>query len=83
MKFSFKSATGCIWHHGKILWKGFVRMMYGTVTAGLFAMAAYGLMMIPSEGGYIAVCEFIASVATICVAMSSMYSLGGKRRKHT
>ena len=83
MKFNFKKATECVWHHGKILCKGFVRMMFGAATAGLFALAAYGLMMIPSEGGYMAVCEFIASVATICVAMTSMYALGGKRRKHT
>ena len=83
MEFKFKRVTGCIWHHTKILCKGFVRMIHGAAVAGLFAIAAYGLFMIPSEGGYIAVCEFIASVATICVAMTSMYSLGGKRRKHT
>ena len=81
MEFNFKSAVGCIWHHSKILCKGFVRMMYGAATAGLFAMAAYGLIMIPSEGGYIAVCEFIGSIATICVAMTCMYSLGCRKKK--
>ena len=76
MKFNFKSAAGCIWHHSKILCKGFVRMIHGTAVAGLFGMAAYGLIMIPTEGGYIAVC-----VATICIAVTSMYSLGCKKKK--
>ena len=81
MKFDFKSATGCIWHHGKILCKGFVRMIHGTATAGLFGLAAYGLFMIPSEGGYIAVCDFIFSATTMCVAVATMYSLGCKKKK--
>ena len=81
MKFNLKNAARSIAYHGKILCKGFVRMMYGTATAGLFAMAGYGLYMIPSEGGYIAVCEFIGSVATITVAVSCMYSLGCRRKK--
>lgn len=82
MKFNFKSATGCIWHHSKILFNGFVRMVSGTATAGLFALAGYGLVMIPSEGGYIAVCDFIVAIATICIAVTCMYSLGcTKKRK--
>lgn len=81
MKFDFKSATRCIWHHSKILCRGFVRMMHGTAIAGLFALATYGLIMIPTEGGYMAVCDFIGSVATTCVAVTCMYSLGcGKKR---
>ena len=81
MKFDFKSAAGSIWHHTKILCNGFVRMIHGTAIAGLFGMAGYGLIMIPTEGGYIAVCEFIGSMATICVAVTCMYSLGCKKKK--
>lgn len=81
MNFNFKSAVGRIWYHGKILFNGFVRMIHGTAIAGLFAMAAYGLLMIPTEGGYIAVCEFIGSIATISVAVTCMYSLGCRKKK--
>ena len=81
MRFDFKSATECIWYHSKILCKGFARMVYGAATAGLFAMAAYGFIMIPTEGGYIAVCDFIGSTATTCVAIACMYSLGCRKKK--
>lgn len=82
MNKNFKNAIGCIIRHGKILWRGFVRMLYGAATAGLIALAVYGFIMIPMEGGYIAVCEFLGSTATVCVAMTSMYSLGcGKKKK--
>ncbi len=78
-----KSVFKAIKHHGKILFKGFTRMMYGALTAGLLAMAIYGFIMIPSEGGYIAVCDFVLATATMCVGINSIYHQGGgyKRKK--
>ena len=62
---------------GKILLKGFLRMMYGALTAGLFALAIGGFIMITSVSGWVAVTEFIASVCTAVVAVTNMYAIGG------
>ena len=77
----FKSVAKTIWHYTKILWKGFKRTVYGAATAGLIALAVYGLCMIPSEDGYVAVCDFIASTATMVVALSCMYAQGAGYKK--
>ena len=78
----FKSATNAIWYHTKVLFRGLKRVVYGAATAGLFGLAGYGFAMIPSEGGYIAVCEFLAAIATMCVGMTCVYHQGcPKRRK--
>lgn len=77
-----KIAAKTIAHHGKILWRGTKRTLYGAATAGLFGMASYGLVMIPSEGGYIAVCDFIGAIATIFVALVCVYHQGcGKKKR--
>ena len=77
----FKSAVNAIVNHGKILWKGFTRMLFGTSTAGLIGLAVYGFIMIPSEGGWTAVCEFIGSTATVVVALNCVYALGGVKKR--
>ena len=77
----FKRAAQFISFHGKILLKGFIRMMFGALTAGLFALAIYGFAMITSEAGWTAVCEFIAATATAVVALTAMYSQGVCRRR--
>ena len=77
-----KNAAKVLCYHGKILWRGLKRMLYGAATAGLFGMAIYGFVMIPSEGGYIAVCDFIGAIATMLMALVCMYHQGcGKKRK--
>lgn len=60
----------------KSILAGFLRTLHGTATAGLFALSVYGFAAIPTEGGYIAVCEFIGAVAIMCLAIVSMYALG-------
>lgn len=77
----FKSAVRTIWHHTKILWKGFKRMVFGAATAGMIALAVYGFYMIPTEGGYVAVCDFIASLASVVVAMTCVYAMGAGVKK--
>ena len=56
-------------------------MLYGAAVAGLFTLAAYGFVSIPSEGGYIAVCDFIAAIATLVVALNGAYAFGVRRTK--
>ena len=77
----FKSAARAIGIHGKVLWKGFIRMMFGALTAGLFALAIYGFVMVSTEGGWNAVCEFIAATATTVVALNCMYAQGTGKKK--
>lgn len=77
----FRKAARIIGYHGKILLKGFVKVLYGTAVSGLIGLAVYGFAMIPSEGGYTAVLDFVGAVATLCVAFGGMYSIGCRKKK--
>ena len=81
MKRNFKEVMQLIGFHGLVLLMGFVKVLYGATVAGLVAMAVYGFAMIPSEGGYTAVCEFIAAIATLAVALACMYAFGCRRKR--
>lgn len=76
-----KHITKAMAFHGRILWKGFLRVLYGGATAGLIGFAVYGFAMIPSEGGYAAVCEFVGAIATMVVAITCMYHQGQTKKK--
>lgn len=75
----FKSIIKSIGYHAKILARGFVKMIAGATTAGLIALSVYGYCMIPTEGGYMAVCDFIGATAGAVMALCSMYAYGRKR----
>lgn len=70
--------------HAKIAWRGFYRTLYGAAVAGLIAMAVYGFVSVTNESGWVAVWDFVASCATLIVALSNMYLMGGckKGAKH-
>lgn len=78
---SFKSAVEFVSIHGKILLRGFIRMVFGALTAGLFALAVFGFVMVSSESGWTAVCDFIASTAMAVIAVTCVYIQGGKRKR--
>ena len=78
---NFNSVWKVISSIGSCLLKGFFRMMFGAMTAGLFALAIYGFAMITSESGWIAVSEFVAAIATSVVALACMYSMGSTRKR--
>jgi FtsH-binding integral membrane protein len=65
--------------HAKITWRGFCRTVYGALVAGLIAMAVYGFASITTETGWTAVCDFIASCATLIIALGNMYLIGGRK----
>lgn len=67
--------------HGGILLRGIIRTLYGAATFGIVAGAVYGLLSIPDEGGYVAVFDFVASVAMLVVAVANMYEIGKNRRR--
>ena len=74
-----KKAWKAIKFHTKIAWRGFYRTVYGAAVAGLITMAVYGFVSVTTETGWTAVCDFIASCATLVVALSSMYLMGGRK----
>lgn len=76
-----KNAVREIAYHVKVLVRGFGRVVYGTAVAGLFGLAVYGFTAIPTEGGYVAVCDFIASMATLFVALNGVYAFGARKKK--
>lgn len=74
-----KKAWKAVKFHAKIAWRGFFRTMYGTAVAGLIVMAVYGFASITTETGWTAVCDFIASCATLIIALGNMYLIGGRK----
>ena len=80
-RFDVREFFECLGYHAGVFLKGCVRTVYGVAVAGLIGLAVYGFVMIPTEGGYIAVCDFVAAVASLVVALSAMYSLGANKKK--
>ena len=75
-----KKALKTVKHHTKIAWRGFCRTLYGAMIAALMAMAVYGFVSVTTETGWTAVCDFIASCATLVVALLNMYVMGCKKK---
>ena len=63
-----------------IVGRGLARTLYGAFITGLIAIAIYGFVLIKSEGGYAAVFDFVAAIATLVVALANAYVLGSKRK---
>ena len=75
-----KKAWKSVKFHAKIALRGFCRTVYGALVAGLIALAVYGFVSLTTETGWTAVFDFIASCATIVVALSNMYLMGGCKK---
>lgn len=81
MKKSLSKATTPIKQYMKILFRGFLKTMYGTLTTAFFAGAVYVFTLIPSEGGYTAVCAFMVATLMLVMACRAMYAFGYRRGK--
>ena len=77
----FCKATTPIKQYIKILLRGFLKTMYGTLTTAFFAGAVYVFTLIPSEGGYTAVCAFMVATMMLVMACRAMYAFGCRRGK--
>jgi len=75
-----KKAWEVVKFHTKTAWRGFCRTLYGAAVAGLIAMAIYGFASVTTETGWTAVCDFIASCATLIVALANIYLIGGRKK---
>ena len=78
---NFNIAIRCAWFHGKVLGRGVVKALCGAGAAGLVWLGIHGYAAVPTEGGYVAVCDFIASTAMVILAVLAMYLMGGRCRK--
>lgn len=79
-KVNFKKVLSIVKFHATVMARGFARTLYGAAVAGLILIAGYGFVVIQSETGYAAVCDFVAAIATAVVALSNMYFIGQKKR---
>ena len=77
---NFTKALDQVKFHTRIVARGLARSIYGSLAVGLLAIAIYGFVQINTESGYTAVCDFIASCATLVVALCNMYVMGKKGR---
>ena len=75
-----KKAWKTLKFHAKIAWRGFCRTLYGAAVAGLIALAIYGFVSVTTETGWTAVCDFIASCATLVVALFNVYWMGCNKK---
>jgi hypothetical protein len=80
-KFNFRNFMEAVAFHGSIFVRGIGRTLYGAVIAGLFGISIYGFISIQSEAGYTAVFDFITAIATLTVAMCSVYLLGVNKKR--
>ena len=66
--------------HANILLKGLARTLYGSLNAVLFGVSFYGFVRLANENGYLAVVDFIASIATFAIAVMNVYCIGIMKR---
>lgn len=81
MKSYFKKMSRKCGFHGMILLKGFIKMLCGTILTAVIAVGIYGFTVVPAEGGYAAVGDFLISTCATLAAMGGMYLMGGTGKK--
>lgn len=69
--------------HSRILWRGFFRTVYGSLIAGLIAMAIYGFVSAQKEVGLEAVFDYIVSAVLLIEALGNMYFMGRRNNGGT
>ena len=69
--------------HARILWRGFLRTVYGALISGLIAMAIYGFVSAPKEAGWDAVFDYIVSVVLLIEAIGNMHFIGRRNNGGT
>ena len=62
--------------HARILWRGFLRTVYGALIAGLIAMAIYGFVSASKESGWDAIFDYVVSAVLLLESIGNMYFMG-------
>lgn len=76
----FKIILAKVIFHASILFRGLCKAVYGAAITGLIVFSVYGFVAVSSETGWTAVCDFIASCATLVVALGNVYLMGSRKR---
>ena len=71
-----KMAFANVKFHARILWRGFLRTVYGALIAGLIAMAIYGFVSAQNEAGWEEVFDYIVSSVLLLESIGNMYFIG-------
>ena len=71
-----KMALARVKFHARILWRGFLRTVYGALIAGLIAMAIYGFVSARNEVGLEAAFDYIVSSVLLLESIGNMYFIG-------
>lgn len=82
MSRKFKIAAKRIGFHVLVILKGLAKVLYGALMTGITALAVYGFVAVPTEGGYAAVLDFVGAMACLTVALGGMYLIGGKKKNN-
>ena len=69
--------------HVRILWRGFLRTVYGALIAGLIAMAIYGFVSARNEVGWEEVFDYIVSAVLLLESIGNMYFMGRRNNVGT
>ena len=77
----FRNVAIHVCYHALVFLKGLVKVLYGALMTGLIALAVYGFVAVPTEGGYVAVLDFVGAVGCLFLAIGGTYLIGGKRNK--
>lgn len=78
-----KMAFANVKFHARILWRGFLRTVYGALISGLIAMAIYGFVSASKEAGWDAVFDYIASAVLLIEAIGNMHFMGRRNNGGT
>ena len=74
-----KMALARVKFHARILWRGFCRVIYGTVVTGMIAMAIYFFVSITEKTGWAAVWRFVVACVLLEEGIGNMYFVGRKK----
>lgn len=75
-KVAVRKAWNTFKFHARIAWKGFYRVLCGTLIAALLAISVYGLIVISTENGWAAVADFILSTGLLVLSGLCIYGMG-------
>ena len=75
-----KVAVRKVWNafkfHARIAWKGFYRVLCGTLITALLAISVYGFVVVSTAGGWVAVADFIMSTGLLVLSGLCIYGMG-------
>lgn len=66
--------------HTCILARGILKVLHGTLIAGLFVVSILGFNLVIIDDGYVAVLDFVLACILLAIALGNTYWIGIKRK---